>query len=327
MAPDRLQQVVPNGKRVDTLLAYADLAEVDRNVAFWQEYLLPLAKRCAGPKAEQPLLSVTGGWSPNRAISGRGLKRLSVFGLQNVSDQELTHAVVELVAENEWGEKAAHYSYLPYLDIGETASLRPHPRWDRRLLDYSTTIKVTWSVWADQGAEGNRQVTLTNPFPHRDAANGRKDHLRLDVPDQAEWEALAATMQRTTALPGNNASQRVLLREASRPGTHYVFRLPDQGKPGRTLLLRFRPGPEVEVEIVDPQTNKPFQTRTPVWKGKPDKQGGPHLYFGADGNWEESGWAFSLGLDDQPMIYCPGGGNAKAPFLAREIPLFLVKTP
>lgn len=327
MAPDRLQQVVPNGKRVDDLLAYADLAEVDRNAAFWQEYLLPLAKRCSGPKAEQPLVSVTGGWCPNRAISGRGFKRLGAFGLQNVSDQELTHAVVELVAENEWGERAVHFCYLPYLDIGETASLRPHPRWDRHLLDYCTTIKVTWSVWADQGEEVNRQATLTNPFPLPNAADGRKAHLRLDVPDQAEWEALAATMHRTTALPGNNTAQRVLLREASRPGTHYVFRLPEQGKPGRTLVLHFRPGPDVELEIVDPQTNEPFERGTPVWKGQPDPQGGPHLYFDRDGNWEESGWAFSLGLDDQPMIYCPGGGNANALFPSREIPLFLVKSP
>jgi hypothetical protein len=129
-------------------------------------------------------------------------------------------------------------------------------------------------------------------------------------------------LQRLTALPGSN-SQRILLREATRPGTSYLFRLADVGKEGRSFMLRFRS--DVEIEIVDPKTKTPFQAAMPVWKGQKDSEGGPHLYFGTEGNWDESGWAFSLGLDDQPMIYCPGAGNGRAPFPAREIPVFLMR--
>ena len=326
MAPYRLR-AAPNRERVSTLCTYADMAEVDRNAAFWQQYLLPLAKRCSGPKVEQPLLSVTAGWTSNRANSRGGLKRLGVFGLQNVSDYELTHAVVELAAENEWGDKATHYCYLPHLDVGEMVSVLPHPRLDQRLLDYSATIDVTFSVWADQGAEIDRHVTLTNPAPNPDAEEMRREQLRQYTPSQADCEALAQMIHRTTALLLNIAAQRVLLREASRSGISYSFRLPAQGKAGRTLLLRFRSASEVEAEIVDPQTHKPFQTATPAWKGELDKREGTSIYFGADGDWEQSGWAFKLGLDDQPMIYCPGAGNAKAPFPAREIPLLLVTSP
>jgi hypothetical protein len=316
---------------VSGLLAYADMAQVDQAATFWQKFLLPLARRCGGPAADKPLVAVEGAWRA-RSLGRDRFQRLDHFGLRNVSGQDLTHAVVEVVAENPWGEKAAHYYYFQQLDVAEVARLVPHPRWDKRRLDFTNTLTVTWSVWADQGSEVGRQVKLTSPAPNPDPVGSRKDYLGFDKQYQAEGEALGAMVQSTIPLPVNPAGQRRVVREAAAPGTSYVFRLPGEGKSGRTLVLRFRRFEEgqggIEAEVFDPGNRQPYQAQTPVWKGQLlDGRSGPGIVFGTDADWKESGWAFALGQDDRPKIYCPASGKPGAPFPARDIPLFPVKVP
>ena len=154
---------------VSGLLAYADMAQVDRAATFWQTRLLPLARHCAGPATDKPLVEVEAGWRDKRDKQA-SFKRLDAFLLHNVSGQDLTGVVVELIAENEWGEKAAQYYYLPRLEMGDSARLMPHPRWEKRRLDFTNTINVTWSVWADQGRVVDRQEKLSSPQPNPDPA-------------------------------------------------------------------------------------------------------------------------------------------------------------
>jgi hypothetical protein len=309
--------------RVSGLLAYADMAEVDREAAFWQAWLLPLARRAGGPPADKPLLAVEGTW---RARSAKDrFQRLDRFALRNVSGQKLTNGVVELIAENEWGEKAAHYCCPGPLKDGEVVQLVPHPRWDKRRLDFTNSMKVTWSVWADQGSEVGRHVKLTSPAPNPDPAGWRKDYLNFDKKFAAEGEALGAVVRNLNLLPVNSKRQQRLLQEAAAPGTSYVFRLTAQGKPGKNLVLRFVGlNPDrtaVEAEVFDLGDRKPFRADTPVWKGKltADPQAGSVFRM-------DAGWTFLLGPDDQPRIAGAGSGPDDL-FPAKELPLFPVQLP
>jgi hypothetical protein len=236
---------------------------------------------------------------------------------------------LELIAENEWGEKAAHYYYFNQFDVADFVNLVPHLRWENRRLDFTNTISLTWSLWADQASEVSRKVKLTNPVPNPDPAGWRKDYLKFDQQFQAEGEALGALVQDMTPLPFIPERQRRLLRDAAAPQTCYAFRL--QGEFDRTLVLRFlrfdRDHDTFEAEIFDLRTRKPFDPQTSVWKGKLNArpQGGISFDTKADGT--ESGWAFAFMRDDQPILFCPSAGKPGAVFAARNTLLFAVEVP
>ena len=260
---------VKNRAVVSGLLAYSDMAQVDLAGAFWQTWLLPLARRCGGPDSGKPLVNVQGVWS-----SKENFQRLYQFQLLNVSGQDLTHVVLELIAENEWGEKAAHYYYFDLLDVADYVYLVPHPRWEKRRLDFTNTIALKWSLWADEASETGGQVKLTSPMPNPDPAGWRADYLKQDQQYQAEGEAVGAVMRNTITLPFIPERQRRLLRDAAAPQKSYAFRL--QGESARTLVLRFlRVDPNhdtFEAEIFDLGMRKPFDPQTSVWKGKLNAQ-------------------------------------------------------
>jgi hypothetical protein len=307
---------------VSGMLAYADMAQVDHAVAFWQTWLLPLAKRCGGAVADKPLVNVDGAWAPKK-----NFQRLSLFYVKNASGQDLTHVVMELVAENEWGEKAAHYCYFDQLEVGDFVSIVPHFRWEKRRLDFMNTINVTWSLWADQASEVGRKVKLTSPTPNPDPAGWRKDYLSYDQQYQAEGEAVGALMKTMVSLPSIPERQRRLLQEAAAPKKSYAFSLPGEAK--RTLLLRFLrfDSDTFEAEVVDLRTRKPFDPQTAVWKGKIVVRQEAAIMFGKEADATEASWAFALFRDDQPMIICPGADKPGAVFPARNLTLFAVEGP
>ena len=293
---------------VSGMLGYADMAQVDRSAQFWQSWLLPLARRCGGPAAARPLVNVDAVWGPTRMQSD--YQRLHGYALINVSGQDLTHMVVELISENEWGQKGAEYYYFDLLKAGDFMRLVPHLRWERRRLDFANTVKLRWSLWADQASEVGREVTLTSPKPNPKAADWRQDYARFDRQGQAEGEAMGVMMQGTIALPSTPERHWRLLWKAAAPPASYVFRLP--GKPGRTLILRFLRFDQgqytFEAEIFDPGSGKPFDAETPVWTGKFNARPEPGISFGKNIQREIS-WAFALVRDDQLVIACPAAGK------------------
>jgi uncharacterized protein DUF4339 len=311
---------------VSGLLGYADMAQVDRSAQIWQTWLLPLARRCGGPAAAKPLVSVGAAWGPTKSKSD--YQRLHLYELQNVSGQSLTHVVVELIAENEWGEKSAQYYYFDQLKGREFMRLQPHMRWERRRLDFTNTVKVRWSLWADEASEVGREVKLTSPRPNPDAAGWRKDFVGYDRQSQSKGEAMGVMMQGTIALPSMPERQRRLLRKAAAPQSTYVFRLP--GESGRTLILRFlrfnQDRDTFEAEIFEPGTGNPFDSQALVWTGKLNARPENGISFGKKDGFEMS-WAFALVRDDQLEIACPAANKPGATFPAHEIPLFAVKGP
>jgi hypothetical protein len=317
MMQDVKQRAVVSG-----LLRYADMNQVDRNAAFWQKWLLPLARRCGGPVSEKPLVQVEGAWKPRMFKQDRFM-RLDDFRLRNVAGQDLTHAVVELIAENQWGEKAAHYYYLDRLEVAEVAKLVVHPRWDKRRLDFTNTIKVTWSIWADQGTNVGRQLKLTSPTPNPDPAGWRKDYLAYDAQYAAQGEALGALVRTLGLLPSSPKGQRLWLLAAVAPRTSYALRLPGEGKSGRTLVLRFlrldADGTAIEAEVFDLGSGKPFRADMPVWKGRltEDQREGVAVRL-------DAGWTFLIGPDDRPRISLSPKEGASP---AKEVPLFGVNLP
>jgi hypothetical protein len=324
-----LKEDMKNRAVVSGLLAYADMAEVDRTAAFWQTWLLPLARRSGGPVSDKPLVKLEAHWRDKRSDQSQ-FKRVDHFPLYNVSGQDLTHVVVEMIAESEWGEKVAQYYYFAQLEVADFVRLLAHPRWDKRRLDFTNTMTVTWSVWADQGSETGRQMKLTSPAPNPDPAAWRKDYLGYDRQYQAEGEALGVVVQNTTHLPVSPDRLRRLQRDGAAPGTCYGFRLAGDGKTGRTLILRFlrfdRDQDTFEAEIFDPSTHQPFRTDTPVWKGKLGARAEAGIAFGTAAGIELS-WAFGLVQGEFPQIFCTSAGKPGALFPARDIPLFSVKVP
>jgi hypothetical protein len=323
-----LKDKAMQGAVVSGMLGYADMTEVDRLSAFWQSWLLPLARRCGGPTTEKPLLSVDAIW---RQRSSRDrFQRLAQFLLRNISGQELTHVVVEVTAENPWGERASHYCYIPQLDLAEMVWVLPHPRWDKRRLDFTNWMNVSVSVWADQGTDLKRQTRLASPAPNRDPEGWRRDYLGYDRQYATDGEALGKVLQTRIALPANPERQRRLLREAAAAGNTYLFRLAVQGKPARTLVLRMRrmdADGTAEAEIFDLANRQPFRADTPLWKTHAGGKMGSALYFSLNGDFKTTGWAFVIGEDDRPHLFCPLGGKPGAVFPAREIALFPVKLP
>ncbi|MFO0797619.1 MAG: hypothetical protein U0804_09075 [Gemmataceae bacterium] len=189
----RLFERVADAAALTTRLAYADMAAADRAAALWQDRLVPLAKLTAGPAAGAPLVTVEGGWQ-----TGGTRGRLNHYGLR-AADRDLTRAVVELVAENPWGERATHYYYLPELRAGTRLMLAPHPRWRRNRIEFTNTVRVTYSVWADQGTSLGMATTLENPKPHPDPEAARRELLRAEPAFLRDGEVLGLVV-RSTAL-------------------------------------------------------------------------------------------------------------------------------
>jgi hypothetical protein len=303
---------------VSGLLAYADMAQVDRASALWQTWLLPLAKRCGGPASPKPLVKIEGNWHlPFAQANRRQFNQLKDFQLKNVSGQDLTHVAVEMIADNEWGEKVAQYYYFPRLDVAEVARLVPHPRWEKRRLPFTNTINVKWSVWADQGSEVDRHTKLTNPVPNPDPAGWRKDYLKFDKQYQAQGEALGAIVRNFKFLPIQPQRQRRRLLELAAPGSSYAIQLTDRGKPFVVRFLR-RDAEKgaVELEVIDLASRKPFRPGAPVWHGdlKADSEAGYVIHL-------DAGWTLLLAQDDHPTLSIPKSDESPA----RSLPLVRIK--
>jgi hypothetical protein len=314
-----MMQEVKRRAQVSGLLAYADMAQVDRASALWQAWLLPLAKRCGGPPSQTPLITVAGEWKLQSNKPGSQFTSLREFMLKNVCGRELTHAAIELIAENEWGEKIAQYYFFHKLDVAEAARLVPHPRWLKRRLPFTNIIKLKWSVWADQGSEVDRTATLTNPTPNPDPVGWRKDYLAFDRQYQAEGEALGAIVRNMKFLPVLPDRQRRRLLDCVAQGSTYMVPQSNSGKP---VVMRFQNTDAgqgtVEVEIMDATSRKPLRPDAPVWRGKlkPDPDAGFVLSL-------DSGWTLQLAPDDQPTISIPNSGNASV----RQMPMVRIKLP
>jgi hypothetical protein len=298
----RMQDDIHQATIVSGLLGYADMAEADRQVHFWESVLLPLAQRCGGPATTKELVDVEGGWRVRPGTDS--FQRLHRFQLQNVFDQDLTHVVIELVAEDRWAGKASHYLYLPRLNVAESVNVMPHPRWDKRKLDFTNKMTVTVSVWADQASSVNRKTELASPAPNPDPTGWRRDYLAFDEKYMSEGEALGAAVQGLGLLRFNAQRQRRLLAAAAAPGSSYIFRLAEDGKPSRTLVLRFLmaadDGSSVEAEIFDAATKKPLRPDILTWKGTliADHETGYSFRLNAD-------WMFQISAGDQPVIAVP----------------------
>jgi hypothetical protein len=199
MTADGLSDVIREPAKISGLLAYADYASVDRQTAYWQNTLLPLLNRTAGPVQRRQLVDVGGSWRPK---GGRNqFYRLDHFTIRNVSNQALNHVAVELVAQNQWGETATHYYFFPTMAVSESFRLLPHPRWNKRRLDFTNSITLTYSVMADSGRDLGRQTRLTNPMPNPDPNGWRSDYLRFDNQYAAIGESLGQFMSLTYPQP------------------------------------------------------------------------------------------------------------------------------
>jgi len=322
----KIKEIIQERSVVTGLLEYADMAQVDRSATFWKTWLLPLVRRCAGPVGERPLVKVDAGWGKPFMHAEYRSTRLLSFRLNNVAHDDLTHVVVELIAENEWGDKAAHYYYFDQLEGAEFVWLEPDPRWVKRRLAFTNVITATWSLWSDQGSEVGRQVELINPVPDPDSARVRNKYLSEDQLHQAEGEAFGALMQGVIELPFLPERQRRILREMVVPQKSYVLRLP--GKTARTQVLRFlrfdRDQDTFEAEIFDADTKQPFKSESPVWKGKLNTRGEKAVAFRVEYAGKES-WALTLASDEQPEIVCMAAGTPGALFPIRRIRLVPIK--
>lgn len=303
---------------VSGLLAYADMAQVDRQAALWRTWLVPLAKKCAGPTAKTPFLSFDAEYNSLLSDRGKRLNKLKYFRVKNVSGQDLTHVVVELVAENEWGDKAAHYYYFPQLDVVEVARLVPHPRWDRRRLVYSNTIKLTWTLWSDQGTEVHGHAELKNPQPNADSSTWRKNYLENDDRYQPEGEALGAVVRNFPFLPIVPERQRSRLLFLATAGRTYAVQIPGEQN---ALGVRFKSASAgaatVELEVFDLASRRPYRRDTPVWKGKLQADSDSGFVIRLD-----AGWTIQLSNDDEPsvVVSADSGESKPAPMVRVRLP-------
>jgi len=315
---------------VSGLLAYADMAQVDRTVAFWQTWLMPLVKRGSGPASDKPLVEISGDWK--KVVAGKiRFEHLNVFHVHNVAGRDLTNVVVALLAENEWGEQAAHYYYIPQLDRADVDFLMPHERWKKRRLPFTNSLALTCSVWADQGSYTS-QIKLISPTPNPIPEVTRKNYLEYDREYQSKGEALGTVVQNMYPVPIDPAGHLRRLRDAAAPGTSYIFNVPGEGKTARTLILsfvHFAEGPgAIEAKVIDPKSGKPFHENTPVWKGQlADLPSGKAITFGTPADWQKSGWAFALSPDDSVAIFCPASGATERAFPLKLISPFATKSP
>lgn len=303
---------------VSGLRAYADMAQVDQQASLWQTRLLPLAKKCAGPAATKPLVNIEGNWKANAFAADRGKSvKLTDFQLRNVAGRELTNVAVEMVVENEWGDRAEQYYFFDRLETAEGLRLTPHPRWEKRRLPFTNAVKVRWSVWADQGAEEGRTAALKNPTPIADATGARKDYLKYDAQYQAEGEALGEMVRTMPFIPVVGQRQHNRLLAVAATGSSYLVQPAEKAKP---LVVRFLSADAekgtVELEVNSADSGEPLVKGTPVWKGSlaRDRDAGAVIRF-------DTGWVLHIAPNDQLIASVPktDGGAAK------EAPLFRVK--
>jgi hypothetical protein len=224
--------------------------------------------------------------------------------LKNVAGTELTHAVIEVLAENQWGEKSAQYYYVPQLDLGEVVGLLPHFRWQKRRLVYSPTLRVSYSIWADEGSSVNQTVELKSSEPCHDPESLRKTYHANDEQYATAGEALGVAVKNEGYLLPTPERQKRMLLDAAAPGTSYAFRLAEPGKPARSLVLKFArvraDKTTLEAEVIGMADKKPFKPDQPVWKGRvtEDQRSGYVVQF-------ESGWSFLLLADDRQVLRLP----------------------
>ena len=169
-------------------LAYADMISADNQGAVWKKHLLPFVMKSAGSEAKSPIVELTAIWRKHgsKPVS----ERLDSFHLQNISGAPLSNAVVEIIAENEWGEQIAHYCYVKDWPAGAGFRALPHPRWERRQLVYTNSMKVMFTIWSDQARQPARTVALASPTPIPDYQKLRKIYTDYDkqyAPDSDRW--------------------------------------------------------------------------------------------------------------------------------------------
>ncbi|MEI7686402.1 MAG: hypothetical protein WCL32_15390 [Planctomycetota bacterium] len=181
-------------------MAYGDMMLADQQAALWQEHLVPLAKRVAGPKAARPAVELTGAWKP--IGGGEKFDRFSAFKLRNSFDQTLTNAAVEVIAENEWGDRVRQYYFFKTWPAGATNICVAHPRWEKRVLPYVRELKVTYSLWADQATHEGATAKLSNPNPSPVAVTMRKNYVQYDAEYQAVGEVWSQIMMYRDLSPG-----------------------------------------------------------------------------------------------------------------------------
>jgi hypothetical protein len=231
---------------------------------------------------------------------------LANFSLKNVARKDLTHVTIEVIAENQWGEKAAHYYFVPQIDAGERVALSPTPRWDKRRLDFANTLDVAWSVWSDQGCLTDRREHLTSPKPNPDPAAWRADYLGFDQRLAGKGEALGAVVQQMSLIPVDAASAKKILLDAVCAGHTYAFRINAPNTKPVNLVIRFvrddADGMGADAEVIDLATKKPYRPDIPVWKAAYASTGGPYAAYEL-GN----GWAFTIGQDERPKLITADG--------------------
>lgn len=199
---DALRALIEKRKQVGGLPApallsgyfsYGDMAVVECLAEFWRQNLVPLAKKGAGPASAQPLVEVTPGWRKKKGDKGF-FERFDHFQVRNISGKKLTNVVVEIEAETEWHDKAAHYYFFRELAAGEVHRCLPQQRWELRRLDFVTQITSRCSAWADQGSSTNSAAKFISPTPHPDPADWREKYLeqdRLHLVEGEAWSILA----------------------------------------------------------------------------------------------------------------------------------------
>ncbi|OYW74692.1 MAG: hypothetical protein B7Z37_16705 [Verrucomicrobia bacterium 12-59-8] len=240
---------------VSGMLVYDDMAQADLMVSLWQTWLMPLAERSAGRTSSASLTSMEGDWSPDNS----GHPGLTHFLLRNTSKQDLTHVVVEVTAETEWGDQNTQYYYLSQFGLDEAVSLGIHPRLRSRRLPFSNDVTIRWSLWSDQGRELQRQCKTTNPRPIPDTQTLRGKYLGFDEDFQAAGEALGYALRKAVELPFNTDVQRRRLLELVSPPASYAMLIEKGGRPQvvKFTSLDHDKG-NVETEITDMENRKPF---------------------------------------------------------------------
>lgn len=202
-----LESIVADGARLSGWLAYADMNRLDQQAKYWQTVLLPLIKQDSGPATDTELVELEAVWRPKGGIEQFSV--LTTYAIRNTSKERLNRVVVELLAENQWGEKAGQYYAIRTLAPGEVYYLRPHFRWERRRLDFTNSINISFSVWTESASNLGKNVHLTNPKPNPDSEGWRRDFLRFDNQEAATGELWGLLATATFPSPVPNGAGAV----------------------------------------------------------------------------------------------------------------------
>ena len=193
----KLMNMLTGPAEISKYFRYADIAAVDCEATFWNDVLIPVARRYAGPPASKQLLEITPFWGPaffdpDDPLRNEGQsKRLAGLKLSTVPGVDLTHVVIRVSMENEWGQKVFQYYYFNGLGGKARYTLLPHIRWDAYPLLSANSLKIGFSVWADQGSQvdvATQEVTNPNPNP-RAATIWNQRHALVIKREQPYGEA------------------------------------------------------------------------------------------------------------------------------------------